>query len=120
MSDATFAARNPGAVHANASAPPRRPSGAGALEGHRSLVSCLSQATSDPDQRPADRRITMHFDDFLSIRDFTPQEILHLIGLGSRVKTSPAAYAAVLKGKTLAMIFEKPSLRTRVSFDVGI
>jgi len=62
----------------------------------------------------------MHFDDFLSIRDFTPQEILHLIGLGCRVKTSPSAYAAVLKGKTLAMIFEKPSLRTRVSFDVGI
>src|SRR6185369_8480608 len=62
----------------------------------------------------------MHFDDFLSIRDFTPQDILHLIGLGCRVKTSPAAYAATLKGKTLALIFEKPSLRTRVTFDVGI
>ncbi len=62
----------------------------------------------------------MHADDFLSIRDFTPQDILHLIGLGCRVKTNPSAYAATLKGKTLAMIFEKPSLRTRVTFDVGI
>ncbi len=62
----------------------------------------------------------MHFDDFLSLRDFSPQEILHLIGLACRLKTSPAAYVSTLKGKTLAMIFEKPSLRTRVTFDVGI
>ena len=62
----------------------------------------------------------MHFDDFLSIRDFAPSDILHLVGLGCRVKTSPSAYACTLKGKTLALIFEKPSLRTRVSFDVGI
>ncbi len=62
----------------------------------------------------------MHCDDFLSIRDFTPQEILHLIGLSCRIKTSPQAYTSTLRGKTLAMIFEKPSLRTRVTFDVGI
>ena len=62
----------------------------------------------------------MHCENFLSIRDFTPQEILHLIGLGCRIKTSPQAYTSVLKGKTLALIFEKPSLRTRVTFDVGI
>src|SRR5512140_1561162 len=62
----------------------------------------------------------MHADDFLSIRDFSPKDLLHLLGLGCRIKTSPAAYASTLKGKTLAMIFEKPSLRTRVTFDVGI
>ncbi|HEY5162319.1 MAG TPA: ornithine carbamoyltransferase [Terriglobales bacterium] len=62
----------------------------------------------------------MHCEDFLSIRDFSPQDILHLIGLACRVKTSPSAYTSTLKGKTLAMIFEKPSLRTRVTFDVGI
>src|SRR5450756_2310001 len=62
----------------------------------------------------------MHAEDFLSIRDFSPQDILHLIGLACRVKTSPSAYTSTLKGKTLAMIFEKPSLRTRVTFDVGI
>ena len=36
------------------------------------------------------------------------------------VKANPSAYSQALKGKTLAMIFEKPSLRTRVTFDVGI
>jgi ornithine carbamoyltransferase len=36
------------------------------------------------------------------------------------MKAIPEAYATALKGKTLAMIFEKPSLRTRVTFDVGI
>jgi ornithine carbamoyltransferase len=58
--------------------------------------------------------------DFLSIRDFTPQQIRHFLDLGLEIKTMPAAYASALRGKTLAMIFEKPSLRTRVSFDVGI
>jgi ornithine carbamoyltransferase len=58
--------------------------------------------------------------DFLSIRDFTPQQIRHLLDLGLQIKAMPAAYASALRGKTLAMIFEKPSLRTRVSFDVGI
>jgi ornithine carbamoyltransferase len=58
--------------------------------------------------------------DFLSIRDFSPQQIRHLIDLARQIKAFPAAYAHALRGQTLAMIFEKPSLRTRVSFDVGI
>ncbi len=58
--------------------------------------------------------------DFLSIRDFSPQEIRFLLHLAGQVKAYPAAYHSALRGKTLAMIFEKPSLRTRVSFDVGM
>ena len=58
--------------------------------------------------------------DFLSIRDFSPQQIQRFLDLGLRVKATPAAYSHSLSGKTLAMIFEKPSLRTRVTFDVGI
>jgi len=58
--------------------------------------------------------------DFLSIRDFSPAEIQYLLTLGRQVKMHPAAYSGSLKRQTLAMIFEKPSLRTRVSFDVGI
>jgi len=57
---------------------------------------------------------------FLSIKDFSPEEISYLLDLAREIKTHPAAHAGALKGKTLAMIFEKPSLRTRVSFDVGI
>ncbi|HTZ95770.1 MAG TPA: ornithine carbamoyltransferase [Terriglobales bacterium] len=58
--------------------------------------------------------------DFLSIKDFSPSEIQYLLILGRQVKMHPTTYGEALKGQTLAMIFEKPSLRTRVSFDVGI
>jgi ornithine carbamoyltransferase len=58
--------------------------------------------------------------DFLSIRDVTPEEMSHLLLLGREIKAHPWAYRDSLPGKTLALIFEKPSLRTRVSFDVGI
>ncbi|MCX6549532.1 MAG: ornithine carbamoyltransferase [Acidobacteria bacterium] len=62
----------------------------------------------------------MRVSDFLTIRDFTSQELLHLLDLARDIKATPAQYQDALKGKTLALIFEKPSLRTRVSFDVGI
>jgi ornithine carbamoyltransferase len=62
----------------------------------------------------------MRVPDFLTIRDFTTEELRHLLDLALDIKASPAKYSGALKGKTLAMIFEKPSLRTRVSFDVGI
>ncbi len=58
--------------------------------------------------------------DFLSLRDFTPQQIRNLLDLARQIKGHPLDYSQVLEGKTLALIFEKPSLRTRVSFDVGI
>jgi ornithine carbamoyltransferase len=58
--------------------------------------------------------------DFLSIRDFSPQEIRQFLHVACQVKACPGVYANSLKGQTLAMIFEKPSLRTRVTFDVGI
>jgi len=59
-------------------------------------------------------------DNFLSIRDFLPAQIEDLLHLALRIKANPAGYSSALQGKTLAMIFEKPSLRTRVTFDVGI
>jgi ornithine carbamoyltransferase len=58
--------------------------------------------------------------DFLSIRDFSPQEIRQFLHVACQLKALPGAYTGALKAKTLAMIFEKPSLRTRVTFDVGI
>jgi ornithine carbamoyltransferase len=58
--------------------------------------------------------------DFVSIRDFSPSEVRYLLFLGRHLKAHSGAFREALKDKTLAMIFEKPSLRTRVSFDVGI
>ena len=62
----------------------------------------------------------MAISDLVSIRDVSPAEMEYLIFLGRQIKARASAYREALRGKTLAMIFEKPSLRTRVSFDVGI
>jgi ornithine carbamoyltransferase len=58
--------------------------------------------------------------DFLSIRDLSSDEIHGLLQKAMEIKAHPERYRDALRGKALAMIFEKPSLRTRVSFDVGI
>jgi ornithine carbamoyltransferase len=58
--------------------------------------------------------------DFLTIRDMSPKELAKTLTLAADIKKHPKKYATALKGKALAMIFEKPSLRTRVTFDVGI
>jgi ornithine carbamoyltransferase len=58
--------------------------------------------------------------DFLSIDDLTPVELEHLLTLSSKVKASPDDYAGRLNGKAVALIFEKPSTRTRVSFEVAV
>ena len=54
----------------------------------------------------------------LSVADLTPQEIWGLIERAARFKREPVA--TVLTGKSVALLFEKPSLRTRVSFDVAV
>ena len=56
----------------------------------------------------------------LSLAEFTPAQFADLLALALKVKQQPANYSQALAGKSIALIFEKPSLRTRVSFDVGI
>ena len=58
--------------------------------------------------------------DLLADTDLTPGDLSLIFGLAERVKAAPRAYAQALVGKQLAMIFEKPSLRTRVTFEVGM
>jgi ornithine carbamoyltransferase len=57
---------------------------------------------------------------FLSLADHTEQELRDLIDLARLIKANPRAFRDACEGKTLAMIFTKPSLRTRVSFETGI
>ena len=56
--------------------------------------------------------------DFLSIADLSSNEVGLLIERAAQMKGGPAERP--LEGRTIAMLFEKPSLRTRVSFEVGI
>lgn len=58
--------------------------------------------------------------DYLSVDDLTPGELAMLLDLSAKVKAQPGDVAAALRGRAVAMIFEKPSTRTRVSFEIAI
>lgn len=60
--------------------------------------------------------------DFLSLADFTRAELEEILHLAARLKGDLKAghQSPLLAGKSLAMIFEKPSLRTRVTFEIGM
>jgi ornithine carbamoyltransferase len=64
----------------------------------------------------------MNMKDFLAIADYSPNEIQSLLNLAVHLKKEwkSSGNITVLKGKVLAMIFQKPSLRTRVSFDMAM
>lgn len=56
----------------------------------------------------------------LSLMDLTPEEVRHLIDHGRAIKADPERYRTTLAGKTLGMVFQKSSTRTRISFEVGM
>ena len=57
---------------------------------------------------------------FLDLVDISAQELRGMIAAGRAMKERPAEVRQALEGRTLAMIFDKPSTRTRVSFDVAM
>lgn len=59
-------------------------------------------------------------DDLLSGAELSRAELEALFTLATACKESPETYAGALAGKSVALLFEKPSLRTRVSFEVGL
>jgi ornithine carbamoyltransferase len=58
--------------------------------------------------------------DFLSIDDLSVDELTSLLDDAGKIKTKPDKYADALTGAQVALIFEKPSTRTRVSFEVAV
>jgi ornithine carbamoyltransferase len=58
--------------------------------------------------------------DLISINDLTADEIKSIFALAGKLKKNPSGYSRSLSGKTLALLFQKPSNRTRVSFEVGM
>ena len=58
--------------------------------------------------------------DLIAVKDLTSNEINDIFSLAQKVKKNKKKYSTVLSGKSVALIFQKPSLRTRVSFEVGI
>jgi ornithine carbamoyltransferase len=62
---------------------------------------------------------------FMSIVDFTPDELTRTLALAAELKAArrartPTAHARTLEGRQVGLLFEKPSLRTRVTFTIGV
>jgi ornithine carbamoyltransferase len=58
--------------------------------------------------------------DFLSVHDLTPYQFSQILDLTREIKEKPNRFRNKLQNKILAMIFEKPSLRTRMTFETGM
>ena len=58
--------------------------------------------------------------DLMSIQDFSPDELACALELASAMKARPADFRGILSGKQIVLFFEKPSLRTRLTFEAGI
>ena len=58
--------------------------------------------------------------DLISIQDFSPDELACALELAAAMKARPADFRGVLSGKQIVLFFEKPSLRTRLTFEAGI
>lgn len=61
-----------------------------------------------------------HASDLLRDLDLTDDELRHLLDLAAAVKRAPGDYSQALAGKSIALLFEKPSLRTRLTFELAI
>jgi ornithine carbamoyltransferase len=73
------------------------------------------------DARPVNRKENVKH--FLSITDLTVSELMHVLTMAKKLKAEvqqSGKNKEVLKNKTLGMVFEKPSLRTRLSFETGM
>jgi ornithine carbamoyltransferase len=57
---------------------------------------------------------------YLSVDDLSVTELPQILELAAEVKADPSPQSQALSGRSIALIFEKPSTRTRVSFEVGI
>ena len=58
--------------------------------------------------------------DFASDLDLSCPEVGYLLDLAAQVKASPAPFADALRGRSLSLLFEKPSLRTRLTFELAM
>ena len=58
--------------------------------------------------------------DFITIKDLSIKDVEDIFSLSKELKENRVKFSDSLKGKSIALIFQKPSNRTRVSFEVGI
>jgi ornithine carbamoyltransferase len=69
---------------------------------------------------PPEQILKTSASDLLHDLDLTNDELLYLLDLAADVKAAPARFGRALEGKNIAMLFEKPSLRTKLTFDLAM
>ena len=57
---------------------------------------------------------------FIDIENFTKKQLDEILQIAKKIKKNPKKFSSLLNNRTLGMIFEKQSLRTRLSFNVGM
>ncbi len=72
-----------------------------------------NSTTTDAILKPSSQDLTCDL-------DLSQDEVNYLLDLAGNLKSSPGQYANALRGRYLSLLFEKPSLRTRVTFEVAI
>ena len=60
------------------------------------------------------------FKNFTDINNFSKKQLNEIISIAKKIKKNPNKFSSACKDKTLGMVFEKQSLRTRLSFNVGM
>jgi ornithine carbamoyltransferase len=79
-----------------------------------------SQLVNMPLGAPSPAAKPFYCRDLVSIRDLSPQELESVLHLAGLMKSRPADFRGALTGKQMVMFFEKPSLRTRLTFEAGM
>ena len=78
----------------------------------------VTTATANPAPLPIEQPVWCQ--DLISIADLGPSGVRTVLDLTALLKCRPADFRGALAGKQIALFFEKPSLRTRMTFEVGI
>jgi len=79
-----------------------------------------SQLQNKPQTPPATSPSVFWVPDLISIRDLGPQGVEAVLHLADLMKSRPSVFQRALAGKQMVMFFEKPSLRTRLTFEAGM
>jgi ornithine carbamoyltransferase len=101
----------------------RRTSGfAGAGRRALAVATRAGESLAKPPAREERGRgiLKMASSDFLRDQDLSGAELVSLLDLADEVKRHPGDYAQALAGKSIALLFEKPSLRTRLTFEIAM
>ncbi len=74
-----------------------------------------------PPERPCIRTLAdLRGRDLLTLSNLSPEVLLGLLDRARQIKGNPAGFRTVMDHKAVALLFEKPSLRTKMSFEVGV